>query len=76
MGKQMEVVREYTMVGAYVVSIADASYDIKDSGTIYLSESTQSALQSNGNIIVAKAIDDSLTKYLSLFGGIFLFLIT
>ena len=40
LGKQMEVVREYTMVGAYVVSIADASYDIKDSGTIQTIQAT------------------------------------
>jgi len=36
-------------------TLAESDYS-KDSGTLYLSESTKSALQSNGNVIVQKAL--------------------
>jgi len=36
-------------------TLAEGDYT-KDSGTLYLSESTKSALQSNGNVIVQKAL--------------------
>jgi len=35
-----DIVREYTLRGAYLVSLADAAYDIKDSGTVQTIQAT------------------------------------
>ena len=40
LNKQLVPVRTYTLYGAYVASLADAAYDIKDSGTIQTIQAT------------------------------------
>ena len=68
MGKKMEVIREYELVGAYLVSIADAGYDIKDSGTIQTIQATFAYQYWRSNQIVISKYNRTQVKPLA-WGG-------